>query len=878
MKNFGEYIVPSVVNFSDPDTAHYPIFVEFDALFVRTLWLSKGVNDCPPSPITMVAVLERLIEGLIGTNRQVWILVTNPVFQVVWDANATFLFLRKLLLDFIRNQDFGLLFQSLETLEELKELILDRTPQIYITQDFSDAVYFTRFPKDDTQALMDRFYLLECFYLTMEVALLTTNELDFSLKRIATIEVNSKAETLSTLLQEVKLRMPSCWSGSPWNWYEVDIHQTNHLEKILDMAQLLVSKDLNIAAWKKHRELIQVLSISQRSISLKEDFPLEAYEIIAAFSKAILMVPATSYYQPSEFIDLYDTKLLALVLLHGDEIREVIPSASTSSTVTSNVHRIPPIFKDLQHFSINVSLVDNQAKPNASNLGMFLGNQISHQHWHSKRLLEDDFAPKEKTLKQLRNAQFEAKFNQKFGESFITSSKFEKRMILVEKETTQSLTQSKEENCINSKGKSSKKSPQKQQKPKKGVQKISKSAQVKERVALELQKKNDEKTMREFDIIDLQLKKMTPERAIRFLEEQISNLPKKCSNILEVNLYRRLCELLFDSVKQKMHLPDQIALFAAARDFWRFQNENMGKETKEFIWTCFELLEMKNIREQLTSSSQKPADNTRSVYFQLMHCGHLLPRKVDAVDDDRVSKYFVPDRWQVEMLNAVDSHHSLLVSAPTSSGKTFVSYYCIEEAQRLRKKVVFVVPTKALVNQIRADIYNRYGRIYAVFTRDERNDNVMTADVLITVPQILEMLLLSSTGQKWAKSLHYGILDEIHSIGDQESGSCWERALAVIPCPVVCLSATIGNFPQFSKWLEGVQKAKGFKLCSVLKHDRWNDLHLSHYNGAQTEQLDTKSSAWQLHKLVKTGNDFSNFPEIHPLGLLATPNGWTMFK
>lgn len=124
------------------------------------------------------------------------------------------------------------------------------------------------------------------------------------------------------------------------------------------------------------------------------------------------------------------------------------------------------------------------------------------------------------------------------------------------------------------------------------------------------------------------------------------------------------------------------------------------------------------------------------------------------------------------MLDAVDACKSLLVVAPTSSGKTFVSYYTMHavlQANATRKhgtpprRVVFVMPTKALIIQTQGDLYNQYkdfisgssDTVFASWCRDFRDPGYMTAQILITVPEILETLLLSTNAEHraWVATL-----------------------------------------------------------------------------------------------------------------------------
>lgn len=224
---------------------------------------------------------------------------------------------------------------------------------------------------------------------------------------------------------------------------------------------------------------------------------------------------------------------------------------------------------------------------------------------------------------------------------------------------------------------------------------------------------------------------------------------------------------------------------------------------------------------------------TGAKQFQLLNCGPYFDRSMDSAPDPRVP--FEPDAWQRSVLDEIDARRSLLVIAPTSAGKTFISFYAMKRILESSDEdiLVYVAPTKALVNQIAAEVQARFSKSYkyagnsvwAIHTRDYRINNPTGCQILVTVPHILQIMLLApSNANSWSKRVKWIIFDEVHCIGQAEDGLIWEQLLLMAPCPIIALSATIGNPEQFSAWLTSTQRAMGNDLKMVQHPHRYSDL------------------------------------------------------
>lgn len=265
--------------------------------------------------------------------------------------------------------------------------------------------------------------------------------------------------------------------------------------------------------------------------------------------------------------------------------------------------------------------------------------------------------------------------------------------------------------------------------------------------------------------------------------------------------------------------------------------------------------------------------------FQLLHCGPYMDRSTDGKADARVAtKNWVPDGWQRKVLDEIDANRSIFVVAPTSAGKTFISFYAMEQVLRADDSsiLVYIAPTKALVNQIAAEIqaqfrknYPQAGKsVWAIHTRDYRINNPGTCQILVTVPHILQIMLLApSNAKSWSTRIKRLVLDEIHSIGQADDGVVWEQLLLLAPCPIIALSATVGNPEQFRDWIASTQKARGIDVTLIQHHTRYSDLRK--YTYAPPEFSDFKGLGTAPELGCALGLDgLSGLTFIHPIACL----------
>jgi ATP-dependent RNA helicase HelY len=161
---------------------------------------------------------------------------------------------------------------------------------------------------------------------------------------------------------------------------------------------------------------------------------------------------------------------------------------------------------------------------------------------------------------------------------------------------------------------------------------------------------------------------------------------------------------------------------------------------------------------------------------------------------------FALDDFQVRAIEALDAGISVLVAAPTGSGKTVVAEYAIEHALARGGKTFYTTPLKALSNQKYGDLSSTLGAgSVGLLTGDNTIDG--EAPVVVMTTEVLRNMLYQRSAT--LDGLRTVVLDEVHYLQDPYRGAVWEEVLIHLPrsVNVVCLSATISNAEEFGEWI-----------------------------------------------------------------------------
>lgn len=171
---------------------------------------------------------------------------------------------------------------------------------------------------------------------------------------------------------------------------------------------------------------------------------------------------------------------------------------------------------------------------------------------------------------------------------------------------------------------------------------------------------------------------------------------------------------------------------------------------------------------------------------------------------------FPLDPFQRDAIDAYLGGHSVLVAAPTGTGKTAIAEFAALDALRRGARALYTTPIKALSNQKLRDFRRLLERAAERGLMQPGHDaGLLTGDIvlnpdaslLVMTTEVLRNMLVQ--GRRLPDEAAVVVFDEVHYMGDPERGTAWEESILLSPPAVqlVCLSATVPNLDEVADWI-----------------------------------------------------------------------------
>lgn len=177
-----------------------------------------------------------------------------------------------------------------------------------------------------------------------------------------------------------------------------------------------------------------------------------------------------------------------------------------------------------------------------------------------------------------------------------------------------------------------------------------------------------------------------------------------------------------------------------------------------------------------------------------------------------------PSQQDALRRNLLDPYpRAILVEMPTSAGKTLLAKFSIVQTKALNpaSTIAYIVPTRALVNQVTLDLRADFGgmtpplrveQTVSAFELDPTEDRLLQfkPDVLVTTPEKLDLLVRSD--HSVTQDLSLIIADEAHNIRERGRGPRLELLLGTIKrdranARFLLLSPFLPNDKELVQWL-----------------------------------------------------------------------------
>lgn len=207
-----------------------------------------------------------------------------------------------------------------------------------------------------------------------------------------------------------------------------------------------------------------------------------------------------------------------------------------------------------------------------------------------------------------------------------------------------------------------------------------------------------------------------------------------------------------------------------------------------------------------------------SIWFRTSNLCPQIKSLCNILAENKIIE-LLPSQRQALSKSVLDPASSVtVVQMPTSAGKTLLAEFLILQTKALdpKAKIVYIVPTRALINQILFDLKTDFDKIGFVVEKTSVTIEIDPAenlfleneiDVLISTPEKLDLLIRRDHPS--VKEVSLFIVDEAHTIKDGERGAKLELLLSILKrerpkANFMLLSPFLGKAAvMISDWLAG---------------------------------------------------------------------------
>ena len=251
-------------------------------------------------------------------------------------------------------------------------------------------------------------------------------------------------------------------------------------------------------------------------------------------------------------------------------------------------------------------------------------------------------------------------------------------------------------------------------------------------------------------------------------------------------------------------------------DFECMLLEKYWKHKKKYLHHVFNLYYHLNDKKELIDERylskfnkiEKILNEYECKSFMIKELGHLLP-PLDFWDQGD----FKLDKWQEECIKMIYHNKSILVKAPTSSGKTFVAM----ATGIIHKKILYICPAKPIAYQVGSKFIKMGYKVHFYLENHNNFSYDDSTNIFIGTPDCIEDNLY-----KINPNFDYVVYDEIHMIDKYKS---YENLIRCFDCNFIALSATIENIDYLKDIFQNIHLDKKIEYIEYktkfMNQQRW---------------------------------------------------------